>query len=235
MIELTPDEARVLGVLIEKALTTQEQYPLSLNATLNGANQKNNRDPVTQLGEDAVFAALEGLRGKGLVVRVDTPGSRVHKYRQEAGNALKARTGEVAILAELLLRGPQTLGELRGRASRMHPLETLDVARDMIRALGERPEPLVRELPPSPGSRAERYMQLLCPEAHPEEAAAPVVAERPVGVAGGGAGGLSDRVQKLEAEVETLKGALRRLAAAVGEGDPLAPSDASEGGATSGV
>src|SRR5688572_4100082 len=117
MIMLNPSEARVLGVLIEKALTTPDQYPLSLNAVVNGANQKNNRDPVLTMTDDEAFEALEGLRTNGLVVRVDQAGSRVHKYRHNAIDALHVRTGESAILAELLLRGPQTLGELRGRAS----------------------------------------------------------------------------------------------------------------------
>src|SRR3954468_12919447 len=157
MIELTADEARVLGVLIEKAQTTPEQYPLSLNGITNGANQKNNRDPVLAMTEDQIYVAAEGLRGKGLAVRVDQPGSRVHKYRHNAIDVLHVRTGELVILAELLLRGPQTLGELRGRASRMHPLETIEVVRGMLTALSTRSEPLVKELPPSPGSRAERY------------------------------------------------------------------------------
>src|SRR3954468_4057060 len=119
MLELNVDESRVLGVLIEKATTTPEQYPLSLNAVTNGSNQKNNREPVRAMTEDQCFEALESLRTKGLVVRVDTHGSRVPKYRHNAGDVLRARTGELAILAELLLRGPQTVGELRGRASRM--------------------------------------------------------------------------------------------------------------------
>src|SRR2546423_14387749 len=105
MLQLTPDESRVLGVLIEKALTTPDQYPLSLNAIVNGANQKNNRDPVMQMTDDAAFEAAEGLRGKGLAVRVDQAGSRVHKYKHSAIEKLPARTGEVAILAELMLRG----------------------------------------------------------------------------------------------------------------------------------
>ena len=167
MTELTPDESRVLGVLIEKALTTPEQYPLSLNAVVNGANQKNNREPVMAMEEGAAFEALEGLRTKGLVIRSDLAGSRVNKYRQQAAEALHVRTAELVILAELLLRGPQTVGELRGRASRMHPLESLDVVKNMLRAMQERGEPLVRELPPAPGSRAERYAQLLCPNLHP--------------------------------------------------------------------
>src|SRR3954470_822836 len=164
MLELSPDEVRVLGVLIEKSTTTPEQYPLSMNAVVNGANQKNNRDPVTSMTEDQAFDAVEGLRQKGLAVRVDVPGNRVSKYRHNATDVLHVRAGELAVLAELLLRGPQTQGELRGRASRMAPLDSLDVVRDMIRALTERPDPLVRQIPPLPGSRAERYMQLLAPE-----------------------------------------------------------------------
>src|SRR5829696_6439364 len=98
MIELTPNEARVLGVLIEKSTTTPEQYPLSLNALTNGANQKNNRDPVLNLAEDAVFDAAESLREKQLVVRVDAVNSRVHKYKHGAGETLRCRGGELAVL-----------------------------------------------------------------------------------------------------------------------------------------
>src|SRR3954469_4280347 len=108
MIQLTPIEARVLGVLIEKSTTTPEQYPLSINALTNGSNQKNNRDPALNLTEDEVFDAVEKLREKQLVVRVDTVGSRVHKYKRTAGEALRCRAGELAVLADLLLRGPQT-------------------------------------------------------------------------------------------------------------------------------
>jgi len=237
MVELTPDESRVLGVLIEKALTTPEQYPLSLNAVVNGANQKNNRDPVLTMEEGDAFEALEGLRAKGLVIRSDMAGSRVNKYRQQAAEVLHVRTAELVILAELLLRGPQTLGELRGRASRMHPLESLDVVKSMLRAMQERDEPLVRELPPAPGSRAERYAQLLCPTLHPLDAppaSAPserTASERPSALAASVASSivrssdtsLVDRVAALESEVRTLRDALRRLAQSVGEGDPLAP------------
>src|SRR5437764_8969748 len=101
MIQLSPDESRVLGVLVEKALTTPEQYPLSLNAVVNGANQKNNRDPVLTMDEGRTFEALEGLRGKGLAVRVDTAGSRVNKYKHNAGDALHVRPGELVIVTEL--------------------------------------------------------------------------------------------------------------------------------------
>src|SRR4051794_17025506 len=221
MITLTPDEARVFGVLVEKSLTTPNQYPLSINAVVDGANQKSNRDPVLDMTEDQVFDALESLRGKQLVVRVDQVGARVHKFKHTATESLHARTAEVAILAELLLRGPQTLGELRGRASRMQPMESLERVRDMIRALSERPEPLVRELPPSPGSRAELYAQLLCPEAHATPASAPAGE-----VASSHGSSLSDRVAQLEEEVRTLRAALSQVARAVGAADPFAPDGA---------
>ena len=215
MIELTPDESRVLGVLIEKATTTPEQYPLSLNAMVNGANQKSNRDPVLVMTEDQVYVAAEGLRGKGLAVRVDTAGSRVHKYRHQAAEMLKARGGELAILAELLLRGPQTLGELRGRASRMSPIESIEAVKGLLNALNERPEPLAKEIPPSPGSRAERYVQLLCADLHVIDNS--VVTPTP-SIEASADPTLVDRVTKLEVEVQTLREGLLRLSKALGEG-----------------
>ena len=218
MIQLTPAESRVLGVLIEKALTTPEQYPLSLNAVVSGANQKNNRDPVLSVTEDEAFDALETLRAKQLVVRVDVANSRVNRYKHLAVETLRARTAEVAILAELLLRGPQTLGELRGRASRMHPLETLDAAKDMIRALTERPEPYVRQIPPAPGSRAERFVQLLCADLHRLDApASPVPLPATPPTPSGNSPELMDRLTRLEGEVASLRELVTRLAEALGE------------------
>jgi uncharacterized protein YceH (UPF0502 family) len=224
MVTLTADEARVLGVLIEKAQTTPDQYPLSLNAIVNGSNQKNNRDPVIEMSESAAFEAAEGLREKGLAARVDQVGGRVHKYRHTATEALHARTAELVILAELLLRGPQTLGELRGRASRMHPLESLDRVKEMIRALTDRPQPYVQELPPSPGSRAERYMQLIAPDLHPvgevttatgsTDAADAASAKSPSDPAGGK---LAQRLAHLEEEIHSLRELFAKLASAVGE------------------
>jgi uncharacterized protein YceH (UPF0502 family) len=223
MVELTPNEARALGVLIEKATTTPEQFPLSLNALVNGCNQKNNRAPVLSLSEDDVFAAVEGLRDKQLAVRVDQVGSRVHKYKHQAGETLRCSAGQLAVLAELLMRGPQTLGELRGRASRMSPLATTDDVKTMLRGLMEQQEPLVRELPPAPGTRAETYVQLLAPDAHPVAESAATGASGAVSVtsASPGAIGIGERVTALEAEVASLREAVRRLAAAVGEADPI--------------
>ena len=226
MIELTPDESRVLGVLVEKALTTPDQYPLTLNAVVNGANQKNNRDPVITMDEARAFEALEGLRAKRLVVRADMAGSRVNKYRHQAPEALHVRMAELAILTELLLRGPQTLGELRGRASRMQAFESLEAVKNMLTALMTREEPMVRELAPAPGSRAERYMQLLCPELHPIEVGSGSQASAEMPITSGPS--LSSRVKMLEAEVATLREGLRRLAQAIGEPDPLATLESAQ-------
>ncbi len=217
MTNLNVNEARVLGVLIEKAATTPEQYPLSINALTLGANQKSNRDPVLDLSEDEVFDAVESLRAKGLVIRVDQAGARVQKYRHHAGETLRCRAAELAVLAELLVRGPQTLGELRGRAVRMAEgsLQSLDDARAMIRALSDRPEPLVKQIAPSPGSRAERYVQLLCPDARADETGSAdeaKVDDRP-----GVSMTLSERVTKLESDVERLNAMVKKLSVALGE------------------
>jgi uncharacterized protein YceH (UPF0502 family) len=143
----------------------------------------------------------------------------VDKYRHNTADVLRIRAGEVAIIAELLLRGPQTLGELRGRASRMHPMDSLDVTKDLLRMLMEREEPLVKLLPPSPGSRAERYAQLLCPDLHPlteQHTPSPAVpSEAP------GKPPLAQRIEQLEAEVAHLRQAIQKLASAVGQADPL--------------
>ncbi len=220
MIELTADEARVIGVLIEKAQTTPDAYPLTINAVVNGANQKNNRDPVTQIDDQAVLSALIGLRNKGLVVQQDGPGQRAPKFRHQFKEGLNVNTPEMVILAELLLRGPQTQGELRGRASRMHPLESLDMVKNVLHQLMTRPEPLVKEVAPAPGSRAERFVQLLSPELHSLD-----VSERresgessPVT----GAATMGQRMAQLESEVAMLRGALVKLAAEIGAGDPFA-------------
>lgn len=224
MMHLTPNECRVLGVLIEKAMTTPAQYPLSLNGITTGCNQKNNRDPIVNLSEDDAFDALDGLKQKGLARQVTLTGSRVDKYRHVAKEALDIGTNELVILAELLLRGPQTVGELRGRASRMHSLESTEVVDQALRYMRERDEPLVRTLPPLPGTRAQRYMQLLCPELHeiPEGPALPTVASQAAPHVGASAVG--DRVERLEQDVRELRAALQRLADAIGAENPFESS-----------
>src|SRR5262249_26511363 len=147
METLTADEARVLGVLIEKAMTTPDLYPLTVNALVNGCNQKNNREPGTALEEDRGVDGAESLRGKRLVARVDQVGSRTDKYKHLAGEKMNLRGAELAILAELLLRGPQTVGEIRGRASRMQELESVEAVKGHLDGMAGRAEPLVREMP----------------------------------------------------------------------------------------
>lgn len=220
MISLTPDECRVLGVLVEKELTVPAQYPLSANSIVDGCNQKNNRDPVVAFDENRVLDALESLRAKGLVVQVYQAGSRVARYRHQTPEKLQVNRYELVILAELFLRGPQTLGELRGRASRMHHLDSLEVVQEMLTGMAGRPEPLVRELPPAPGSRAERYMQMLCPDAHPIDApVATTTASIPSNRS------LNERIEALEAQVRMLREAVRKLATGLGEADPLPPDE----------
>jgi uncharacterized protein YceH (UPF0502 family) len=220
MIELSQDECRVLGTLIEKALTTPGQYPLSLNSLVTGVNQKNNRDPVVEIDEDTALRAVDGLRAKGLVRDVSFTGARVEKYRHTAGEALEVRPPELALLSELLLRGPQTVGELRGRAGRMHPFESIEVVENVLASLAGRTEPgfpLVRELPPVPGSRAPRWMQLLCEDLHPTgpigpAAAAAVPVARIAAVPAG-----EERLAGLEARVKGLEDTVAGLQSTVAE------------------
>ncbi len=221
MIELTADEARVIGVLIEKAQTTPDAYPLTINAVVNAANQKNNRDPVTNIDDRAVLSALIGLRNKGLVVQQDGPGQRAPKFRHQFKEGLNVNTPEMVILAELLLRGPQTQGELRGRASRMHPLESLDMVKNVLQQLMTRPEPLVKEVAPAPGSRAERFVQLLSPELHSLEVSERIESSESTPSTGASTT-LGQRVAQLEGEVAMLRGALVKLAAEIGATNPLA-------------
>lgn len=203
-MSLTPHESRILGVLVEKAHTVQSQYPLSLNALVTGSNQRNNREPVLQLTEVQVETALDGLRAKGLAREVDSIGARVVKYRHVAREGLGVGTSELVLLAELLLRGPQTAAELRSRASRMHPIETLDAAVALLEGMAERETPLVRRLP---GGRAERWVQLLSPDLHAieerEHAEASAAPSAP--------SGLAARVTALEEEVARLRAAVAAL------------------------
>src|SRR5262245_47247307 len=136
-LQLDATEARVLGVLIEKELTTPEQYPLTLNAATNGSNQKNNRDPVLDLTEHEVDGALRKMIVKGFVGSVHPVGSRVEKFRHNAETVLSIERAQMAVLAELLLRGPQQPGELRGRAVRMAPIESLAALVEVLRPLIE--------------------------------------------------------------------------------------------------
>jgi uncharacterized protein YceH (UPF0502 family) len=201
-VQLDPIEARLFGVLVEKALTTPEQYPLSVNAATNGANQKSNRDPLMSLDEVEVAVGLERLVKKYMARKVFPGNSRVEKYCHNGKDALNLDSTGLAILAELLMRGPQTLGELRTRCSRMVPLGSLEELQEQLAPLLSRG--FIKSLPPAPGSRAERYAQLLCPDSHSLDAPAP----RTAATAGDS---LADRVAALEARVAQLEGLVSAL------------------------
>lgn len=230
IITLTDTESRVLGTLVEKAQTVPGQYPLTLNGLVVGCNQKNNRDPVTNLSEDDVLDAIDGLRTKGLVREAMLAGSRVHKYRHIAREALGVGTGELALLTELLLRGPQAAGELRGRAMRLLPpgdqsLATLESTAEVLAGLASRDPAMVRRLPRRPGERAERWVQLLCADLHPLDGPVGAAASdddtpRPAGASRPSRSGDDDasaaRIAELQEQVTALREAVRRIASAVG-------------------
>jgi uncharacterized protein YceH (UPF0502 family) len=160
-MHLSPTEARVLGALIEKEITTPEYYPLSLNALVNACNQKNNREPVTALDEAEVRQALHGLETERLAgaVRGDT---RVAKYEHRTQEVFNFTRGEIAVICVLLLRGPQTPGELRTRTERMFKFDELsDVLTVLHRLIAREPDPLVKILPRQPGTKEARYAHLL--------------------------------------------------------------------------
>ncbi len=161
---LTDREVRVLGALIEKEITTPDYYPLSLNALVNACNQKSNRWPVMALDEASVQEALDDLSRKGLAGPASTAESRVTKYAHRAQEVFNFGRRETALLCELMLRGPQTLGELRQHAERMHRYDDLASVEATLQKLIEWQPPLVRKLPRLPGTKEPRYAQLLAGE-----------------------------------------------------------------------
>lgn len=193
-------EVRVLGSLVEKDITTPDYYPLSLNALVNACNQKNNREPVMTLDEDSVRVALGSLQEKRLAGPAGGADSRVTKYEHRLQEVFNFDRREIAVLCVLLLRGPQTPGELRGRAERMYKFETLDDIQSALQKLSERQPSLVRVLPRQPGTKESRFMHLLAGEPSPElllSAAPP-----PVRHAGDA---FEPRIAALESEVTSLK------------------------------
>jgi uncharacterized protein YceH (UPF0502 family) len=165
---LTEVEARVLGALIEKEITTPDYYPMSMNALLNACNQKTNREPVTNLDEDTVRQALHGLDDKNLAGAVRGYDSRVTKYEHRFSEAFNFGRREVAVLCVLLLRGPQTPGELRGRTDRLYPFDELSDVQSTLQKLIDRDPPLVRVLPRQPGTKESRYAHLFCGDNFPQ-------------------------------------------------------------------
>jgi uncharacterized protein len=171
-IILTATEARVLGALMEKEITTPEYYPLSVNALMNACNQKSNRDPVMTLDEDTVRTAVRSLQDQFLARSVSGTDSRVTKYEHRLQEAFNFDRREAAIICELLVRGDQTPGELRSRAERMHHFDDLGEVQSTLQRLASREPSLVKILPRQPGTKESRYTHLLCGEPAAESSAA---------------------------------------------------------------
>ncbi len=197
MDPLTENEVRVLGSLIEKDITTPDYYPLSLNALVNACNQKNNRDPVMTLADDSVSHALSTLQEKRLAGPANGADSRVTKYEHRLQEVFNFDRREIAILCVLLLRGPQTPGELRSRTERMYRFEALDDVSTTLDRLAQRTPPLAAILPRQPGTKESRYMQLFSGDA-PEPSVARALL--PANAAPG-----NDRLTHLENEVAELR------------------------------
>ena len=201
---LSEVEARIVGALVEKQLTTPEYYPLTLNALVNACNQKNNREPVVSYNESIVTQALEALRDRNLVYVFYGSTSRVPKYKHMLPSIYELEPSEVAVLDVMLLRGPQTLGELRGRTERLYDFHGLGEVQETLDGLIRRDDPLIVKLPVQPGQKEARFAHLLSGEIDVDAIAAQV--SRPARD-----GGSSERLEKLEGEVERMKTELESL------------------------
>lgn len=195
-ILLNEVEARVVGCLIEKEATTPEYYPLTLNALVAACNQKSNRFPVVEYDEKTVQQALDDLREKNIVYVFYGSNSRVPKYKHILPKLLEIDRHEVAIICVLLLRGFQTIGELRERTQRIYEFESLDEVHQTLEELKKRDEPLIMELPKQPGQKEARYAHLLSGEISAEAMATTVFTPSQA---------KQDQIAKLEAEIEELK------------------------------
>jgi uncharacterized protein YceH (UPF0502 family) len=197
IMALTETEIRVLGSLVEKQLTTPEYYPLTLNALVAACNQKSNRDPVVSFDEITVSSTLEALRDKNLVYVFYGSNSRVVKYKHMLPNVYELDPADVAVMDVLMLRGPQTVGEIRGRTDRLFEFSDLSQVQETLDKLAHRDEPLVVRLERQAGQKDARYAHLLSGEI--DIAALSTPRERSAG------GGSTARIEKLETEIESLK------------------------------
>jgi uncharacterized protein YceH (UPF0502 family) len=209
---LSPEELRVLGCLVEKQCTTPEYYPLTVNALVAACNQKNNRDPVVAYDETTVVRALDRLRDRRLAALVSTAGGRAPKFKHLFPETYGLDARDTALLCELILRGPQTAGELRGRCERYTPMEGVPETQAALDALAARPTPLVARLPRQPGQKEPRYAHLLG-----EPAPSQAEINRNDFGSPDALNGLSARLEKLEAEVTALRAEIAALR------DALAP------------
>ena len=217
-LELSPNERRVLGVLLEKGFITPQQYPLTLNALVTGCNQKSCRNPLTSLDDNAILDTLDELRGKGLVSLVQTAGGRTDRWRHRIRDVIELSTPDAAVLTELLLRGPQTDGELRQNAKRMATIESLGALQTVLEGLMSREEALVVRLGPPQRRRGVRYAHVLYPTAELELLKAREEEEEPAGEtstrrepAAAPSDALVEELALLRAEIEELKDANRGL------------------------
>jgi uncharacterized protein YceH (UPF0502 family) len=205
--DLTPAETRVLGCLLEKERLTPENYPLSLNSLVAACNQSTNREPVLSLDDGTVEEAVSALRAKRLAMIVHQAGARVEKYRHTLPEHYDLAAKEVAVLSVLMLRGPQTPGELRGRTERMHPFASLEDVEACLNELAKGDEPLVRVCPARPGQKERRFVELLSGEPSAEllEGPSRITASRT------GDPGLQSRVEQLERALTEARAELSQL------------------------
>ena len=207
-LNLTEVEARVLGALIEKDITTPDYYPLSLNALVNACNQKNNRDPVMALEEEQVRQALASLQERRMAGPAGGADSRVTKYEHRLQEVFNFDRREIALICVLLLRGAQTPGELRGRSERMYRFETLDDVQSALQRLMDREPSLVRVLARQPGTKESRYMHLFSGDSGLPAASEAAIPHVGMGRVDGGPSRLSlleDEVASLKQEVAELR------------------------------
>jgi uncharacterized protein len=215
-MQLTPVETRILGCLLEKERITPESYPLTLNALVAACNQSTNREPVVGYDERTVEQGIDGLRHKQLAMVVHTAGARVPKYRHRMPDQYELSPQETALLCVLMLRGPQTPGELRSRAERLGGPAALSEVEALLEGLARGDAPLVQSLPPRPGQKEQRYVQLLSGPFQAAEAEPSQPWRSPPTVGQGAsaeANGSSERLAALEAEVAGLKASLSALQA----------------------
>lgn len=209
-LHLNPIEARVLGALIEKEVTTPEYYPMSLNALTNACNQKSNREPVMDLSENDVVVAIDTLKDKKLSWQFSSAGGRVPKYEHNLRSLYSFSKAEVAVICTLLLRGPQTVGEIRTRTDRLYSFASLEETENTIRGLVERSDgPFAVELPRQPGRKESRFVHLFCgmPDiSSAQESSGGIIRsdtrQSPT---------VNDRLVALEEEVVTLRNELTEL------------------------
>jgi uncharacterized protein YceH (UPF0502 family) len=202
---LTPTEVRVLGCLMEKAVTTPDSYPLTVNALIAACNQTTNRFPVVRFGEHEVTTALTSLRERSLTRIVYSPSNRAPKHRHVVDEAWRLSPDEFAVLCVLFLRGPQTEGELKGRTERMHPFADLTEVETTLDRLAARDDPLAVRLPRQPGQKDARYAHLVAGE--------PDVTMEAAAISTSGGRSLAERVAALEADVAALRATIEELLA----------------------